>query len=996
MANTEKTKVIKIDTGQAEKSVKELRQELKDYQNAVLSAKKGTEEWEKSFEGLSKAKQELNDLTDLTKVAGWEMSDVFSSATKSIASMSAGLQVGQAALNLLGTESEDVAKAIQKMQNIMALTQGLSTIASSVKQMKLLWTWTKSQTIVQKAWNVATAAANKLVSLFTGGLKAQGAAMTTEAIATRSATIATKAFRAALISTGIGAIVVLIGSLIGAIEKLIDKFSLFGSGAKKAAEEARAAVENIVLSFNALNGSYELNTDQISKRYAIAKKVRQSELDLMIAQGKTEQEIHKKRIDNINAEISENKKIVEQLKWQLATNEKLAKTSGASTYLDNETIKANLRSHLDQIAKLQTMMENADDKTQKTYQDTINKRQMQADILSKILELRNKIAEAELGTAELLNKRQITQLNFEKKYKEAQVESLKLTIQRKEAEDKNYKNSYAWYNANINYFNQLIALYNKDTNEYKKAQNEKQKFMSDYQEFLKKNRKDYEASLVVAGKTGIALLESIRDYELNELEEDFKDGNDKIKKFYVEGTDDFIKGMEANKADLDKKSKEIWGDYWKGYYSYYRNEMDNTLANIGNDYNRRLSEINMDYLLGPLVNTIDEDGNEVEKRLGGHIKRLIGLILDGIPPLYEYNTQEAKAELERATAIYNEAVGVIDKQAKAIDDFKSKYNENPILSSLLPDDGNVQEAKDNFDMIIAEFKRLMDAAKEGVMPKDSPEESLFGEMSEEQIKSFIEEYSDVLLMLENVYGEGASNVIDLGEKVAEAMENLAQNVDAQFNNIRNELEPFDSIVTDMVSMSYGLGAAWGKAFATINDGFISIAKNAKTGEKSWAKWGQVATMVTSSIGDVLVEASNQQDTSSREGFEASKKYQIGASVMSMATGILQASMLASNPEVIAAFTPYGAIALAAAESAMIAAMGAAQIAKIKNMQFDGGGDIPTASASMAQIAAPVQYSATVADTTENTDGQDNRIWVSVSEIDDVQSGVRANAAEARF
>lgn len=109
---------------------------------------------------------------------------------------------------------------------------------------------------------------------------------------------------------------------------------------------------------------------------------------------------------------------------------------------------------------------------------------------------------------------------------------------------------------------------------------------------------------------------------------------------------------------------------------------------------------------------------------------------------------------------------------------------------------------------------------------------------------------------------------------------------------------------------------------------------------------------------------DEQDTSTKEGFEQQKKYQASAAVMSTLAGIVSAWASAMQ-------LPFPAnVAVGASLSAMMTAMGAVQVAKIKSAKFGGGelGDsnggsaTPAASAVQYTMQAPVQYTQEVANT----------------------------------
>jgi hypothetical protein len=106
-----------------------------------------------------------------------------------------GLQGLTGALQIFGSENEEVNKIVQKFQGFINLTQGIESIAGLSDTFKSLKVVLGLTTVSQEALAAATVA---------------------EGVAAEGAAVANKAFAASLSATGIGAIVVGIGLLIGA------------------------------------------------------------------------------------------------------------------------------------------------------------------------------------------------------------------------------------------------------------------------------------------------------------------------------------------------------------------------------------------------------------------------------------------------------------------------------------------------------------------------------------------------------------------------------------------------------------------------------------------------------------------------------------------------------------------------------------------------------------------------------------------------------------
>lgn len=189
--------------------------------------------------------------------------------------------------------------------------------------------------------------------------------------------------------------------------------------------------------------------------------------------------------------------------------------------------------------------------------------------------------------------------------------------------------------------------------------------------------------------------------------------------------------------------------------------------------------------------------------------------------------------------------------------------------------------------------------------------------------------------------------------------------------------------------SLGLTGSWQNVVSDFSNTFAQLANNIAKGENSFSNWSQMAASGIQSVGTLLNALSDEQDSSTKQGFEAQKKYQISATVMNTLAGIINAwsSALAITP-------PVGPI-LGAANSAMIAALGAVQIAKIKNQRFGEEGNV-SSSAVNSTLIAPTQYSQAVQNANIESKLGDNRVWVSETEISRVQDRVKVQESENTY
>lgn len=148
--------------------------------------KDNTAEFNQLLIAASKLEDQIGDTRARVRILA---SDTFKfdAAVQATQGLAAGFEVAQGAAALFGSESEDLQKAILKVQGAIAVANGVQQIANLLLEESAIKT-------------AVLTGAQRVYTFVTAG-----------------ATIATRAFRAALVSTGIGAIVVALGFL---IEKL--------------------------------------------------------------------------------------------------------------------------------------------------------------------------------------------------------------------------------------------------------------------------------------------------------------------------------------------------------------------------------------------------------------------------------------------------------------------------------------------------------------------------------------------------------------------------------------------------------------------------------------------------------------------------------------------------------------------------------------------------------------------------------------------------------
>lgn len=246
---TEKVKVVKIDTDPAQKTVKDLRDELKQLKDTLISTTKGTDEYNEALQKAAGIQHDLKEQMEEVNASAMDFGQITGNATKAVGGMIAGFQAAKATMNLFGIENEAVIESLQKMQNLMAITQALPSIDNGIKAFKRL------------------------------------------SLAIKAAAGATNGFKAALISTGIGAAVVAIGALVANFDKL--KAAITGSNDEL--EKQKKLQMDVHLK--------QVN-DELGKRLSLEEQIRK-------AGGQDDVTIAEERVKSIEKEIKKKEALIE-------------------------------------------------------------------------------------------------------------------------------------------------------------------------------------------------------------------------------------------------------------------------------------------------------------------------------------------------------------------------------------------------------------------------------------------------------------------------------------------------------------------------------------------------------------------------------------------------------------------------------------------------------------------------------------------------------------
>jgi hypothetical protein len=310
-------------------SMREMNKLMKEYQTVALQAGSASPIGDRATQSAAALKDQIVDLDTRVRL--------LSSDTIKLDTALAGVETGAAAFQgvtsavaLTGVESEALVQTMVKLQAAQGLVNSVNIIAQKLNKDAILGIQIRSA--LQKAQNFILYGSAAAVTAESTATKAAAGAKTAMGASTTFASGALKIFRGALIASGIGVAIVLIGALIANFDKVvkfmkpvIDGFKAIGDaiGLTNFAEEEahNKTVSRIQSEIKAREDLAKVREDQFNS----SQKQYDRELELLDAQGKDTKKLTKLKIEEsikyqkeklkeLQIEINSSRETAERLK----------------------------------------------------------------------------------------------------------------------------------------------------------------------------------------------------------------------------------------------------------------------------------------------------------------------------------------------------------------------------------------------------------------------------------------------------------------------------------------------------------------------------------------------------------------------------------------------------------------------------------------------------------------------------------------------------------
>ena len=192
-------RTIELEIQDNSKSLKaQYKEAVLELQKVVSTYGEASKEAVNAARAAADLKDQIEDTNDLMQ--SFKGEGAFIAMNKAMTAVASGFSAVEGGMALIGVEGEEIQQTMLKVQAAMALAQGLEGLEDAGRAAKNLGTVLKNTAVGQAILTAATAAYNFVLGASTTGLKL---------------------FRIALISTGIGALVVGVGLLVANFDKIV-------------------------------------------------------------------------------------------------------------------------------------------------------------------------------------------------------------------------------------------------------------------------------------------------------------------------------------------------------------------------------------------------------------------------------------------------------------------------------------------------------------------------------------------------------------------------------------------------------------------------------------------------------------------------------------------------------------------------------------------------------------------------------------------------------
>lgn len=254
VSGTQTSKAVQ-DASKLATTFKSAKTELRELVNLISSGKLSGEPLQQAIARSAELKNNISNTNQLVTALGSDTKGIDSVITAA-QGLTAAFAVAAGAVSLFTDDEEAAAEATQKVQASLSLLLGVQQLAKIATDKNALAIGGLS--VAEKANAVATGLATRTMAFF---------GVTTTATATSF-----KLLRGAIIATGIGALIVLLGFVVDALSSASDETNAFSEAQKDLAKNTKESYRELIVAEEKLANLRGTLSDTQLKRNALLRK----------------------------------------------------------------------------------------------------------------------------------------------------------------------------------------------------------------------------------------------------------------------------------------------------------------------------------------------------------------------------------------------------------------------------------------------------------------------------------------------------------------------------------------------------------------------------------------------------------------------------------------------------------------------------------------------------------------------------------------------------
>ena len=378
-------------------------------------------------------------------------------------------------------------------------------------------------------------------------------------------------------------------------------------------------------------------------------------------------------------------------------------------------------------------------------------------------------------------------------------------------------------------------------------------------------------------------------------------------------------------------------------------------------------------------------GEDVQAKLLNEIDGIQASILSSQKQLTSNKLVQADLDKKIAENELNQQMRTVEAIQNQIKVLNAANKGNMFTQDIFELENALDTAAKRLQQLQFQIKHTEDGVATALadMVKVNPLDTLLAQYM--SLFDTLDQYYEQGLMTYEQYEAAKTHYTEEYSKQREEI--LVAQAQEEVNKYQSSLEAAQDAIDQVLSIGDGISSKWGDAFAVLHQGFNQMYVDLKSGKKDWTTWANGVADAIGVASQVTQALAEQQDASTKEGFDKQKNLQKASVILS---GI-QGSVAAVTNAIRDLGFPAGPI-VGGTVATVIAGMTAAQVAAIDRTSFEGGSS--PASVSVTPVVSGIDES--LPTQTVVTNQQDQRVYILESDIQSSNKRVEVREQNTTF